>query len=349
MLTDDPPGLDLPRLRSHLDREAPGLVRGQLTAQLLPGGRSNLTYLLADDAHQWVLRRPPLGHVLATAHDMAREHTALTALGPTGIPVPATVLYCADPQVLGAPFYLMEHAAGNIYRTAAQTRGLGPERSAGIAHDLVDVLTRIHQVDPAAVGLTGFGRPEGFLARQVSRWKRQFDASTTRSLPDADRLCTALAARVPDHPRTALLHGDFRLDNVVIADNGRISAVLDWEMSTLGDPLTDFGLFLVYYAALGGAEPGRAEVWASPQAGFPSGADLAARYAERCGADLERLDWYVAFAFYKLAAITEGIHSRYLAGQTVGAGFDQVGASVSPLIAAGAVALDRDTARAALR
>jgi aminoglycoside phosphotransferase (APT) family kinase protein len=339
----DPPGLDLARLRVHLDTAAPGLVRGPLSAQVIAGGRSNLSYVLTDGEHRWVLRRPPLGHVLATAHDMGREHRVMTALAPTPVPVPATVLLCADPDVLGAPFYIMEFVDGAIYRSPADTRGLDADRCDAIAGALIDTLAELHELDPAEIGLADFGRPAGFLERQVRRWKTQLDASNSRPLPGADELHAALAAAVPESARPCLLHGDYRLDNVVVGSGDRIAAVLDWEMSALGDPLADLGLFLVYYSGVE-AIPGVVAAAATGETAFPAPERLVERYARRRPVDLSRLDWYVAFGFFKLAVIAEGIYYRFVAGQTVGAGFDRMGDAVLPLITAGTQALARDEA-----
>jgi aminoglycoside phosphotransferase (APT) family kinase protein len=337
-----PPGLDLARLRAHLDATAPGLVTGPLSARLIAGGRSNLTYSLTDGTHHWAVRRPPLGHVLATAHDMAREFRVLSALAPSGVPVPVAVTHCADPDVIGAPFCVMQYVDGAVYRVGEDIETLPPDRRQAVAHTLIDVLAQLHDVDPAEVGLADFGRPEGFLERQVRRWKTQLDASHSRPLAGAQDLHAGLAARIPVSARSCLLHGDYRLDNVIIGADGQVAAVLDWEMSTLGDPLTDLALFLVYHAGLGPDRGALAPAASPPLPGFPGGADLAARYAHRHPVDLSRLDWYLALAFFKLAVISEGIHFRFGTGQTVGAGFEQVGERVEPLLAAGAAALARD-------
>ena len=339
-MAEDPPGLDLTRLRGYLD--GAGLPGGPLTAEIIAGGKSNLTYVVGDGDRSWVLRRPPLGHVLATAHDMAREYRVLTALRPTPVPVPQTVLHCADPDVIGAPFYLMEKVDGTVYRTAAQTGTLGPDRARALAHALVDVLADLHGVDPDAVGLGDFGHPSGYLIRQVRRWKTQLDASRGRDLPGIDTLHARLAASVPAQAGAAIVHGDYRLDNVMVAADGGISAVLDWEMATLGDPLADLGLLLVYWDGLSDLPDNAVADAVNPGAGFPSGTDLAARYAMRRGADLSRLDWYVAFGYFKLAVIAEGIHFRYTQGKTVGAGFDRIGLLVPPLVARGLDVLRAD-------
>ena len=345
----DPPGLDLARLHAYLDATVPGLVTGGLSAEVIAGGRSNLTYSLTDGTHRWALRRPPLGHVLATAHDMGREYRVLTALASTGVPVPATIAYCADPEVIGAPFYVMEYVEGAVYRLDGGVEEAEVElgRRETMAHALIDVLAHLHGVDPAAVGLADFGRPEGFLERQVRRWKTQLDASRSRPLIGADELHAGLAKSIPTSPEACLIHGDYRLDNLIVGANGRVAAVLDWEMSTLGDPLTDLALFLIYYAALGGPRAEDLSVTGAPAPGFPAGADLIARYARSRPVDLTRLNWYLALAFFKLAVISEGIHLRFSTGRTVGDGFDRVGETVEPLLGAGIAALARDEAAAA--
>jgi aminoglycoside phosphotransferase (APT) family kinase protein len=337
------PGLDLDRLSAYLEKEgfadgdraaARGTSGpGRISARLIPGGRSNLTYELGD---RWVLRRPPLGHVLATAHDMAREHRVLSALADSPVPVPRTVLLCADPDVLGAPFYVMERVAGTVYRSPEQAReALGDDGAAALADDLVAVLAALHQIDPAAYGLGDFGRPEGFLERQLRRWRTQLDGSRSRSVPGIDELAGRLAERMPTTQRHSIVHGDFRLDNCMVGGDGRIAAVLDWEMSTLGDPLTDVGLLRVYWTAGGRSRLDPAG--GSPLVPVPA---MIEAYARRSALDLTPLPWYVAFGYFKLAVILEGIHYRYVQGKTVGEGFDTVGPAVAPLAAAGLTSLD---------
>ncbi|WP_371483968.1 phosphotransferase family protein [Kitasatospora sp. NBC_00315] len=323
----DPPGLNLARLREHLERAMPGTVRGPLRAERIEGGRSNLTYVLSDDHARWVLRRPPLGHVLATAHDMGREYRVMTALRSTAVPVPQTLLLVEDAEVLGAGWYLMEYVPGVAHRDAAALTALGPERVRALGLSLVDTLVRLHAIDPADVGLADFGRPDGFLARQLRRWSTQFAASRSRELAGIDELHTLLTERLPHSPAPTVVHGDYRLDNVLVdssPDGGdRIAAVLDWEMSTLGDPLTDLGL-LVMYTETAGAGGGIIPA-ATTAPGYPGARELAARYAERSGRDIATLGWYVAFASFKLAVVAEGIHYRYQQGKTLGAGFERAG------------------------
>ncbi|MFJ5831272.1 phosphotransferase family protein [Streptomyces sp. NPDC093089] len=331
------PGLDPEQLRRFLDRERPGLVAGPLEARLIEGGRSNLTYVVSDGSGRWVVRRPPLGHVLATAHDMRREHRVISALAGTGVPVPTTVVLCEDESVLGAPFYVMEFADGTPYRSARELAPLGPERTRAAVLGLVDTLVDLHAVDPAAVGLGDFGRPEGFLDRQLRRWGKQLDASRGRELPGIDELHAALGRALPASPPPTVIHGDYRLDNVLIGEDDRIRAVLDWEMSTLGDPLTDLGLLVMYSTPLD--LPGSPLSTTATAAGHPTAAELVERYAARSGRDTSALAWYTAFAWFKLAVILEGIHYRYTLGQTVGAGFDRIGELVPVFIEHGLTTL----------
>ncbi|WP_327685061.1 phosphotransferase family protein [Streptomyces sp. NBC_00467] len=332
-----PPGLDPEKLRGCLDRQRPGLVNGPLSARLIQGGRSNLTYSVTDGTGQWVVRRPPLGHVLATAHDMKREHRVISALHPTAVPVPEPVLLCEDDSVLGAPFYVMEFVEGTPYRTAEQLAPIGPERTRNAVLGLLDTLVELHAVNPESVGLGDFGRPEGFLDRQLRRWGKQLDASRNRDLAGIDELHASLGRSLPASPAPTVIHGDYRLDNVLVGTDDRIKAVLDWEMSTLGDPLTDLGLLAMYSAEL---EVANAPISTTASAaGHPSTSELIERYATRSGRDTSAISWYTAFAWFKLAVILEGIHYRYTLGQTVGDGFDRIGDLVPVFIEHGLTTL----------
>jgi aminoglycoside phosphotransferase (APT) family kinase protein len=325
------PGLDLERLEHWLEENAAGLVSGSLDARLVAGGKSNLTYEIRDDSGSWILRRPPMGHVLATAHDMAREYQVMTALAPTDVPVPTTYAFCDDLAVLGSPFYLMEMVSGTPYRLASELETLGADRTRLISTRLVDTLADLHQVDPADVGLRGFGQPEGFLARQVRRWRKQLDASYCRNLALADVLHGQLTANVPLGSVAGIVHGDFRLDNVLVDECDRPAAVIDWEMATLGDPLSDLALTVVYHR-LASISRGQAVADSSSAPGFLSEPEVLDRYALRTHQSLEGFGFYVGLAAFKLAAILEGIHYRHLHGQTVGPGFDHIGDSVEPLL-----------------
>jgi len=331
-----PPGVDLAGLTAWLTEQFPDRPVDTPRVQVIAGGRSNLTYEVVHSGQSMVLRRPPLGHVLATAHDMHREYTVMSALAPTAVPVPKTFAYCADPAVIGAPFYLMEKVDGTVYRDSKALRGLDASDGHALAGALADTLAALHTVDPETVGLADFGRPQGFLDRQIRRWRRQLESSYTRPLPGAEELAERIAAARPESTRAAVVHGDFRLDNVLVdpARPGRIAAVLDWEMSTLGDPLTDLGITCVYWDGIEDINP---SVPPSPGSlpGWPDRAYLVERYAERSGVHIGQLDWYIAFAYFKLAVILEGIYCRYTQGLTVGAGFDYIGAAVPELIARG--------------
>ncbi|WP_116113890.1 phosphotransferase family protein [Austwickia chelonae] len=339
-MSPHPPGLDLQALREHLDRHLPEELTGPLHAEILTGGRSNLTYRISTATQTAVLRRPPLGHVLASAHDMSREHRVMTALATTPVPVPKTLLLVEDPTPLGAPFYLMEHITGTTYREATQLVEIGPTRTTRIVEQLLTTLAELHKVNPHEIDLDDFGRPRGFCARQVQRWRGQWEQSHTRDLPDADELHRRLAATIPPEQPPAIVHGDYRLDNVLVDDHDHIVAVIDWEMATLGDPLTDLGLLCVYHHLATLVPPGSTLVLDVPLApGYPDLDHQLELYTHASGRDLDHLGWYEALAFYKLAVILEGIHHRHLAGQTVGEGFAHIGGYVAPLLARGLDAL----------
>lgn len=315
------------------------------TVELIAGGMSNLTYVVSSAAGAVVLRRPPTGSVLPTAHDMAREYRVITALADTAVPVPRTLHLCTDPDVLGAPFYVMEKVEGLI---ASRQLPVGFAESAAdrraLAWGLIDVLADLHAVDPAAVGLTGFGRPDGFMQRQVRRWARQWEASRDRDRPELDRFVDELSRSVPSSPTGPIVHGDYRLDNCLLDPDrpGRIMAVLDWEMSTLGDPLADLGLLLVYWQQHDDPAPRPTVTPAvTGQPGFPSRREVAARYADRSGRDLTDLPWYLAFGFFKLAVVVTGIVARVRAGAMAGKGNADVAQLVNPLVELGRSALAR--------
>ncbi|WP_295698409.1 phosphotransferase family protein [Lapillicoccus sp.] len=331
----NPTGLDLEALSTWLATAVPGLLdpAATLTGEVIAGGKSNLTYTVTDGTTRVIVRRPPLGHVLATAHDMGREHRVMAALATTPVPVPRMYAACPDDTVIGAPFYVMEQVEGTPYRSASQLEALGAARTKAISERMVDTLADLHVVDPASVGLSDFGRPEGFLARQVKRWGQQLDSSHTRDLAGAHRLRTLLAERVPQETPPAIVHGDYRLDNILTNADDELAAVIDWEMATLGDPLTDIALLLTYQriAQLGGT--GVSTVSLAP--GFLTVDEIGARYGARSGRDLTHLGFYEGLAAFKLAVILEGIHYRFVHGQTVGEGFSNVGEMVEPLLSLG--------------
>lgn len=330
-----------PYLASVLGDERWSRVR----VELIAAGMSNLTYTVTpeggtdDDAV--ILRRPPTGAVLATAHDMAREHRVVSALGPTPVPVPRTLHLCTDTAVLGAPFYVMERVVGlHVVDRIPAGYADEPAQRRAIGDGLVDVLADLHAVDHVAVGLGDFGRPEGFMARQVRRWTQQWDATRDRERPGLDALAARLAQTVPTTQRNGIVHGDFRLDNCLLDPQapGRVRAVLDWEMSTLGDPLADLGMLHVYWPQAGEeAVAGQSTVTALE--GFPTRAEVAARYAERSGLDLSDLPWYVAFAYFKFAAIVAGIVARSAAGAMAGKDTAGYADRIDPCVERGRAAL----------
>jgi aminoglycoside phosphotransferase (APT) family kinase protein len=314
--------------------------------KLVAGGKSNLTFVVRSAAGEAVLRRPPLSHVLPTAHDMRREHTVISALRATPVPVPRALLYrAAGDSPLGAPFYVMERVLGHVCREAlppgyADTPG---ERRA-IGNRLVDVLADLHRVDPVAVGLDEFGHPDGFMARQIRRWGQQWEASKTAELPALEELRDELAARVPKPQAATIVHGDYRLDNTVLhpVRPGEVVAVLDWEMSTLGDPLADFGTTVMYWAQADDGDELAAVRVAQPVTaaeGFPTRRQIADRYAERTGFDLAELPFYVAFAFFKMAVVVQGIVARVAGGAMLGEGFEGMAERIAPLVDLGRATL----------
>jgi aminoglycoside phosphotransferase (APT) family kinase protein len=337
------PGIDVPRLAAWLAGTLPDA--GQIIGvELIAGGRSNLTYRirLSGTPESIVLRRPPLGHVLPTAHDMTREHRVLSGLSAAGtVPVPRPLALCTDEEVIGAPFYLMGYVEGRVLRTAADAADVSPTQARELSKRLAEALAAVHEVDLEAAGLSDFGRPAGYMARQFKRWGQQWERSyragsrTVDPLTEYERLVTRLAERLPENGLTRLVHGDFRLDNALsrLEPHPEIAAIVDWEMSTLGDPVADLGLTLVYWAEATDPEvlPVGSTLTAAP--GFLTRREFSEHYAALTGFDLSDLEIYVAFGCYKLAVVLEGIHARFLQNATVGEGFDQIGDAVPVLIA----------------
>jgi aminoglycoside phosphotransferase (APT) family kinase protein len=287
-----------------------------LAFERIAGGLSNLTYRVSDAAgRRWALRRPPLGKTLGSAHDMAREHRVLAALAPTEVPVPPLVGLCEDEEVTGAPFYVMEFVDGPILRGLSEAEAAFADEAdrEAIGYRVADTLAQIHAVDPDAVGLGELGRKEDYVARQLRRWQGQWEKSKTRELDTVDRVHERLAARIPKQGPATLVHGDYRLDNMILTPTGEVAAVVDWELCTLGDPLADVGTLMAYWPERGDATVALGQP-ANLAPGFPTRHELTARYAERSGRDISELDFYLALGYWKLAIILEGVYSRYAAG-----------------------------------
>jgi aminoglycoside phosphotransferase (APT) family kinase protein len=332
----DVPGVDLDRLRSTLAGPLE-VTPADLSVEVIEGGRSNLTYRLTAGTRAWVLRRPPLGHVLATAHDMAREYRVMTALRPAGVRVPEMLYFETDTDLIGAPFFVMEFVDGLVVRSDADAALISAEDARRAGDELVDQLVALHRVDPEAAGLASLGRPVGYLQRQVTRWQRQWaDSRGAATGQPLDELGAQLIQRLPGRPGSAIVHGDYRLDNTILdaGDHGRVAAIIDWEMATLGDPLADLGLLLTYWSPLSARVTGAGHP-VSTNHGFPDGAYLARRYEQVSESVIEDLAFYEAFGHFKLAVIAQTIHARYLQGLTVGPEFASAGTAVTDLIARG--------------
>ncbi|MHA7987402.1 phosphotransferase family protein [Rathayibacter sp. CAU 1779] len=363
-----PEGLDVAGFADWLRDTHPDLVPAKadapITAHRLTGGLSNLTYAVEGAAMPLVVRRPPLGHVLASAHDMAREYRVMSALADTSVPVPQTIDLVDDTdaaRVTGTPFLVMRRMPGAAIAHRDQNAAYSAAGLHRLGLRLADALAALHAVDPDGVGLGDFGHPAGYVARQLVTWRRQLDASRSRELPILARLEFALEESVPDDSgRHAVVHGDYRLDNVLVDGSAgdpqisdshisdshisdpqisdshisdpQISAIVDWEMSTLGDPLVDLGILGLYWTV--GDIPGASLAVPSAvdtSAGYPTFDELVDAYAAAARTPVPDLRWYRAFAAFKLAVIAEGIHFRYRSGKTVGPGFEHVGEMVEPL------------------
>lgn len=317
-----PEGIDAPRVTDWFLANIEG-VQAPLEFELIAGGRSNLTFLVTDaGGRRMVLRRPPISHVLASAHDMGREHRIISALHDTAVPVPDALGFCPDESVNGRPFYVMGFVDGHILRDSRRAEEiLSEEQRRTAGQDLVDVLVAIHQVDVDAVGLGDLGRREAYIERQLKRWYGQFKQSQAqeeeggfgRPAPIVEEVYEALVARVPPQRGQGLVHGDYRLDNTMVGADGKVQAVLDWELCTLGEPLADLGTLHVYWSDRDDSPRGPLTP-TTALSGFPTRDELSARYAASSGQDISDLPYYVAFAYWRLACIIEGVYARYAAG-----------------------------------
>lgn len=313
---------------------------GDLKVELIAGGRSNLTYKVYDEKSAWVVRRPPTSGLTPSAHDMAREWAVTSALQSTDVPVARTVAFDAEGTVLGAPATVVEFDPGRVIRTREDLEDLDDSQIEANTAELIRVLGRLHSVDFDAVGLGSFGKPTGFSGRQVKTWARQWEAVKTRELPDVDALRGKLEASVPSSSRSSIVHGDYRVDNVILRrdDPGSVAAVVDWEMSTLGDPLTDVALMCVYRQPIFDAVLGASAAWTSPR--YPSAHELAERYSRETGNELSDWNFYLALANFKLGVIGEGITHRALAGSDTGSGAIGAAEATHEFMAAGLRAIE---------
>ncbi|HEX5066367.1 MAG TPA: phosphotransferase family protein [Myxococcota bacterium] len=328
------PGIQQDRVTRFLLERVPGATP-PVEFALISGGRSNLTYRVRAGARTYALRRPPLGHVIATAHDMKREFRVLAALADTAVPVPRPLALCEDASVNDAPFYVMEFRDGVVLQDRVPEGFLrGPHDGRRISQALVDTLATLHAVDYRAVGLADFGRPDGYLQRQVARWSKQWEANRTAPLPEIEELLARLARALPTSPPATIVHGDYRLGNMALDpdDPGRVAAIFDWEMATIGDPLADLGYTLIYWTEAGEQSAGGVEATAvTARPGFFTRAELILAYAKASGRDLSSVDFYQVLALTKLAVISEGIYKRFTLGKTVGADFEGLVRMTEPL------------------
>jgi aminoglycoside phosphotransferase (APT) family kinase protein len=333
-----PAGIDVGLLTDWLVGEVPPL-RPPLTFRRLAGGHSNLTYDVADTAERHVvLRRPPVGETLATAHDMTREFTILAALGPTRIPVPDVLALCSDSSVTGAPFYVMSRVEGPVLRDLAATEPFPPAWRRTAAIDLIRTLAVLHTLDPDAIGLGRLGRKDGYLVRQLARWYAQWKSTEQEELPLMDELHAELVARAPAQSRVSLVHGDYRFENCILHDDGSVAAVLDWELATLGEPLADLALLLIYWTR---REEPTAIFPSAPTAaeGFPEKPEVCEIYAREGGFDLGILDYFLAFGYWKLACISAVVLAQYRAQNS--AGFSGLATQARRCALAAAAVLER--------
>lgn len=284
-------------------------IEPPLTASLITGGRSNLTYRISDAAGaQWVLRRPPLSGVIASAHDVLREHRIMAALAGTAVPVPVMVAACDDPDVIGVPFFVMDYVDGVVLRDQATAEAQLTEAArAAVGAPLVEALAALHATDPAKVGLASLGQGTGYVGRQLARWERQLERLGIPEDAGMHDVLVRLQAGIPEQRQVTIVHGDFRPGNVIVGPDGRLRALLDWELATLGDPLADLGWLMAYWGA-----PGDGLTFPVPTraAGFEPREQLSARYARLTGRSLSDLSFYLAFALWRLAAIIAGVNAR---------------------------------------
>ena len=331
----DHPGLSTEALRKLLAANGVDVV-GDLKIDLISGGRSNLTFAVEDGERRWIARRPPMGGLTPSAHDMNREWAVTSALADTNVPVAPTVAIDRDGEIIGAPCTVVEFVDGLVIRSTDDLNIWSDDEVTANFDALVKTLADLHAVDYEAVGLGDFGRPEGFAGRQVKLWARQWGLVKTRDLADVDTLVAKLSERIPTDARSTIVHGDFRVDNTIIdgEDSSNVKAVVDWEMAALGDPLTDVALMCIYRQPVFATVLGFRAAWTSDR--YPSADEMAQAYAQVTGADLGDWDFYLGLANLKLGVIAEGITHRALLGGSSGAeGAERAAEATAAFIAAG--------------
>ena len=301
-------------LERYLNARVEGFA-GPLTVRQFEGGQSNPTFVVTSAGRDHVLRKKPPGKLLPSAHAVDREYRVMAALAGSGVPVPAMRHLCTDPAVIGTEFLVMERVEGRVFRDTRLPE-LPPDQRTRLYHDFIDILARLHGVDPEAVGLGDFGRPGSYYARQIARWSKQYEASATDDVPEMRRLIDWLPANVPADDSTGIVHGDFRIENCIVhPDEPRIVAVLDWELATLGHPLADLAYCCMAYRGHLGSSMGTLEGSATAVDGVPDEAEFVARYCARTGRGAIRdWDFYIAFALFRVAAIAQGVYKRGLEG-----------------------------------
>jgi aminoglycoside phosphotransferase (APT) family kinase protein len=327
---------DEPRLADYLRDRLEGAV-GPLRVRQFGGGTANLTYLLEYEPCQYVLRRPPLGPLAPSSHDMAREHRVLAVLYAAFPPAPRAFLFCDDPGVIGAPFFVMERRRGVVVRRQLPPAFAAiPDAALRMSRAFVDALADLHAVDYAALGLESLGKPAGFLERQIEGWSGRWEKARLEEIADMAWVHDWLRERCPKGGPASLVHNDYKLDNVMLAedDPGRLVAVFDWDMATLGDPLSDLGCLLCYWSEPGDAPAFRGMAMMPTTPGFPSREELVARYAARSGRDVRDIGFYHVLGLYRLAVIAAQIFIRFHRGQTRDQRFAAFGPLVSVVAAA---------------
>lgn len=306
-------GIDSPKVTAWLQAHVHGF-EPPVRYFLIAGGHSNLTYRCEDaNGVSCVLRRPPLGHVLESAHDMGREYKIISALANSGVPVPRTFGLCSDANVNGADFYVMSYVDGLVLHDSAAGEQIDTRYRRAIGIHVIDILCELHSIDPDTIGLGDLGRKEAYLTRQLKRWTKQWEASKTHEIPEMEAACRILTDTMPEQVGSTVVHGDYRLGNMIVRDS-TVKAVLDWELCTLGDPLADVGYLLNNWVSPDEVQRAPNDQAPTAAGGYPDRDELCEIYAARTGRDLSDIDYYRAFSHWRLAAIGQGVYKRYLVG-----------------------------------